>query len=61
MPKPRKRRDKAYRPRAVKDTTYLLTEREPPSRSDANTLKIVYSADVSMHVAHVARAHRRGR
>lgn len=43
MPKPRKRRDKAYRPRAVKDTTYLLTEREPPSISDATTLKIVYS------------------
>lgn len=43
MPKPRKRRDKAYRPRAVKDTTYLLTEREPPSTSDATTIKIVYS------------------
>ena len=43
MPKPRKRRDKAYRPRAIKDTTYLLTGREPPSQSDATTLKIVYS------------------
>ena len=41
---PHAKRRKPYRPRPIKNTMHLFCGREPPPKTEATTLKIVYSS-----------------